>query len=89
MEHGGIDLSQIYKLSREDFTPDHAKFIAYSILRALLFLHSAGIVHRDLKPSNIAVSNPNIVYTYNMLCTAVCVDTALRSVVPRALRSRS
>ena len=61
MEHGGIDLSQIYKLPREDFTPDHAKFIAYSILRALLFLHSAGIVHRDLKPSNIAVSNPNIV----------------------------
>jgi serine/threonine protein kinase len=26
------------------------------ILRAFLYLHSAGIIHRDLKPSNIAVS---------------------------------
>lgn len=39
----------------QDLSDAHVKFFAYSILRALVFLHSAGIVHRDLKPSNIAV----------------------------------
>lgn len=30
----------------------------YQILRAVLYMHSAGVVHRDIKPSNI-LANKN------------------------------
>mmetsp|Transcript_17313 Transcript_17313/g.45178 ORF Transcript_17313/g.45178 Transcript_17313/m.45178 type:complete len:423 (-) Transcript_17313:201-1469(-) len=54
LEHGGSDLQSVYRA--HELTLDHARFFGYQILRAFLYLHSAGIIHRDLKPSNIAVS---------------------------------
>lgn len=35
----------------------HLRFIAYQILRALRFLHSAQLLHRDLKPSNVLINS--------------------------------
>lgn len=34
----------------------HIKYIVYQMVKALLFIHSAGIVHRDLKPANILIN---------------------------------
>eukprot|EP00730_Choanoeca_flexa_P001492 TRINITY_DN10659_c0_g1_i4.p1 TRINITY_DN10659_c0_g1~~TRINITY_DN10659_c0_g1_i4.p1 ORF type:complete len:439 (+),score=101.08 TRINITY_DN10659_c0_g1_i4:44-1360(+) len=36
-------------------TLDHIRLIFYLIMRALVYVHSAGLLHRDLKPSNIVV----------------------------------
>ena len=33
----------------------HIKFIAYQLLKALKFIHSASVVHRDLKPANVLI----------------------------------
>eukprot|EP00041_Stephanoeca_diplocostata_P011563 m.191359 g.191359 ORF g.191359 m.191359 type:complete len:445 (+) comp18589_c0_seq8:241-1575(+) len=55
MEHGGADLQSVSHL--QTLSLEHVKFIGYQILRAFLYLHSAGIIHRDLKPSNIACSD--------------------------------
>lgn len=35
----------------------HLRFIAYQILRALQYLHSAQLLHRDLKPSNVLINS--------------------------------
>jgi len=42
--------------SRMKLTDEHHRYFSYSILRGLLYLHSANVVHRDLKPSNILVN---------------------------------
>jgi serine/threonine protein kinase len=34
----------------------HIRFIAYNILCAINYIHSANILHRDLKPSNILIN---------------------------------
>lgn len=34
----------------------HLKFIAYQMLKAMKYLHSAQLIHRDLKPSNILIN---------------------------------
>ena len=35
---------------------DEIRFILYSILHGLAYMHSNGIVHRDIKPSNVLIS---------------------------------
>eukprot|EP00040_Diaphanoeca_grandis_P012888 m.65179 g.65179 ORF g.65179 m.65179 type:complete len:543 (+) comp23529_c1_seq2:75-1703(+) len=52
MEHGGSDLQYVH--TTQKVSTEHIKFFGYQILRAFIYLHSAGILHRDLKPSNIA-----------------------------------
>ena len=34
----------------------HLKFVAWQMLRALRYLHSAQLLHRDLKPSNVLIN---------------------------------
>jgi len=49
------DLGKIIK-SSEVLSEEHHRWFTYQILRALLYIHSAGVVHRDIKPSNILVN---------------------------------
>ncbi|KAJ7250951.1 putative MAP kinase [Mycena rebaudengoi] len=37
----------------QHLTDDHFQYFVYQIVRALMFIHSAGIIHRDLKPANL------------------------------------
>lgn len=36
--------------------PTHRPYIAYQILKALKYIHSAEVMHRDLKPSNVLLN---------------------------------
>jgi mitogen-activated protein kinase 1/3/mitogen-activated protein kinase 6 len=49
------DLHQLIR-SPQPLPREHVQFIAYQLLRALKYLHSAGVVHRDLKPSNLLLN---------------------------------
>ncbi|CAF3937389.1 unnamed protein product [Rotaria sordida] len=54
------DLNRVIKRNLP-FTEDQIKYIIYSLLRGLKFIHSAGILHHHLKPSNIRIDkNSNI-----------------------------
>lgn len=35
----------------------HKPFVAYQVLRALKYMHSAGVMHRDVKPANILIDS--------------------------------
>lgn len=49
------DLSHVIKA--KILTGIHIKFIAYQLLRALKYIHSAELLHRDIKPSNILIDD--------------------------------
>lgn len=49
------DLNRVIK-SGQELSDDHVRYFVYQILRAFIFIHSAGIIHRDLKPSNILLN---------------------------------
>ncbi|CAF3626901.1 unnamed protein product [Rotaria socialis] len=54
------DLSRVIKRN-VPFTEDQIKYIIYSLLRGLKFIHSAGIFHHELNPSDIGMDkNSNI-----------------------------
>jgi serine/threonine protein kinase len=55
MEYFESDLKQVLSSSanKDDFTLEHTIQVAYNILCAIKFLHSANVLHRDLKPGNI------------------------------------
>ncbi|VDD83173.1 unnamed protein product [Mesocestoides corti] len=47
------DLEAVIK--EQSLDDEQITFLAYQILRALKYMHSANLIHRDLKPRNIAV----------------------------------
>ena len=36
---------------------DNIRYITYSIMKGLFYMHSKGIIHRDLKPLNILIND--------------------------------
>lgn len=57
MEQTSYDLKHVIKLAKSTgMTEDHVRVIAYNILCALKFQHSANIIHRDIKPANILIN---------------------------------
>lgn len=55
MEHAQSDLKKLIK-SPLNLEESHIKTIAYNLLCAMNYVHSADVLHRDLKPANILVN---------------------------------
>ena len=51
-----MDINLYDYLSRKYITEEKAKFIVFSVLQGLEYMHSKGFFHRDVKPENILIS---------------------------------
>ena len=49
------DLRKERKKEGNSFEENEIKFIIYSVLRGLAYIHKRGFFHRDLKPENILI----------------------------------
>ena len=49
------DLERLIE-SRQQLTDRHLRFLAFQLLAAVSYLHSAGVLHRDLKPQNLLIN---------------------------------
>lgn len=68
-----MDLAHVIR-SNQVLIEEHHRSFTYSILRGVVYLHSAGVAHRDLKPANVLV---------NRDCTVKLCDFGLaRGAVP-------
>ncbi|DBA01490.1 TPA: hypothetical protein N0F65_005609 [Lagenidium giganteum] len=47
--------------SQETLSSEHIAYVAYQMLCALRYIHSARIIHRDVKPSNILINRDCLV----------------------------
>lgn len=50
---------------------EQIKFLFYSIVRGLFYIHSKGIIHRDLKPCNILINSQFDIKICDFGCSTV------------------
>lgn len=61
MENGGQTLSNWMRTTEISKRAKHIPYIAYQLLKVLLFLEVNGIVHGDIKPENIVMNSEKVV----------------------------
>lgn len=56
LELGSFDMKQLIEMNQATLNTNHIRFLAYEVLKGLVYIHSRGIIHRDLRPVNVLVS---------------------------------
>lgn len=50
-----LDLLKLGRDLNQSLTVDHVRWFMYKLLKAVVYMSSAGIIHRDLKPGEVFV----------------------------------